>query len=295
MIATSTKQTISNARFSLTPRSNVLIEILRLVALCILVVEHWGQAANIDLIHNHSYVITQTFTMWIWIYPFIIITGIFTIGKGKDYFLRNLSRMIFVIVIVSLITIPIFQTIYSDRLTTWGWRWDRLAFGGRDVWYLYALLLASVFLPLIKIEHLIIKHKSLFALIGLILVPFSLFNDMPFIHTYLSPICLFCMALASHIFYKIIFSLDVEKRAIYVFGVFVISSLVYLLISILLEISVVNIIPMLFFVIFLLHFKVPTPPPTQLGGKKVLLYIWNALYSSVIGCSHACSEARLEY
>lgn len=191
-------KTIDSAKFSKAPRGNALVEVARLACLLVMIVNHWNLAANVSLL-GHSF---EPFGEWVSIYPFIVITGIFTVGKGKDYFLRNLSRLIFVIVITSVIAIPIFKTIYNDNLTQRHWTLDMILFGGRDVWYLYGVLLASVFLPLVKIDHPISKYKLAFFFAGILLSATAM---LPYRQTFLAPLQLFCMGVASYIFHKLIF------------------------------------------------------------------------------------------
>lgn len=185
------------------------------------------------------------------------ITGIFTVGKGKDYFLRNLSRLIFVIVITSVIAIPIFKTIYNDNLTQRHWTLDMILFGGRDVWYLYGVLLASVFLPLVKIDHPISKYKLAFFFAGILLSATAM---LPYRQTFLAPLQLFCMGVASYIFHKLIFSLQLKMRWIYVLVLFILMSTFEIVLYIVTGANIFPFVSMMLLIILFLHFNVPTPP-----------------------------------
>lgn len=97
------------AQFSKAPRSNLLIEALRILALILLIMIHFkhvGMIKNSDFLQNLSNYSSSQFG----VFTFVAITGIFTIGKGKDYFLRNFSRLIFVILAISAIFLPLFFT-----------------------------------------------------------------------------------------------------------------------------------------------------------------------------------------
>lgn len=159
------------AQFSKTPRSNLLIEILRILALVLLIMIHFG---HIGIVSNKFLTQLSTYSSHQFgVFTFIAITGMFTIGKGKDYFLRNFSRLIFVIFSISAIFIPLFFT-HDMNLVTSKLSWKTALYGGRDGWYLWAIAVCAVVYPFIKIDMFVLRNKG-FSTITLI-VAFILTN-----------------------------------------------------------------------------------------------------------------------
>ena len=97
-------------KFSTKPRENMYIEILRFVSLIALVIIHTGTLADFSGFNKAVYVLTLGTGEAFDIHFFAFITGIFTLGKGKDYFLRNLSRNLFVFAMLAIVYLPIFFT-----------------------------------------------------------------------------------------------------------------------------------------------------------------------------------------
>lgn len=146
------------AQFSKTPRSNLLIEVLRIIALILLIMIHFK---HMGLIMNSTFL--QGICKWsssqFDVFVFIAITGIFTTGKGKDYFLRNLSRLVFVIIAISAIFLPLFFTT-DMNLVKGKLSWETALYGGRDGWYLWVITACSIFFPFIKIDKFVLRNKS---------------------------------------------------------------------------------------------------------------------------------------
>lgn len=172
-VATKEQKNVEIAFFSKAPRSNAVIELLRLIALFILIINHFNhigfmKVAYLDHLSRWS---SAQFSVSI----FIAITGIFTIGKGKDYFLRNFSRILFVIVAICAIFLPLFLTI-DMNVSEFKVGWERILWGGRDGWYLWAIAICSIAFPFIKLDKFI-QNNRVFSLITTTIV-FVIINTM---------------------------------------------------------------------------------------------------------------------
>lgn len=163
---TNKTNSVEIAQFSKAPRSNFLIELLRIVALIVLILNHYTHMGivKVPALEHLGHWTSSQFG----VFSFIAITGIFTIGKGKDYFLRNFSRLLFVIVALSALLLPLFFQLDMNAVKN-KLDWQTVLYGGRDGWYLWAIVVCSLFFPFIKIEKFILNNK-LFSLIAVIIV-----------------------------------------------------------------------------------------------------------------------------
>lgn len=205
------KQNVEVAKFKKQPRSNLLIEIFRFIALVGLVMNHIGGIPGLDHVGGFVSFVSTFFGKTINVFPFIVVTGIFTIGKGKDYFLRNLSRFIFVLVLVWTIALPIYYS--NEGSLTLG----KVIMGGGSAWYLWQILILALIFPLIKIDKFLKKSRTLNVVAAVLMVlPFSFFSD----GLITSFIMLFCIGLSAYILKFTLDQWNVKRKTkILVFGI----------------------------------------------------------------------------
>lgn len=185
-----TKNGVEVAKFSRSPRPNFLIEIFRFIALLGLVMIHIQSFGGPGKLEGFVRITNLFYSKTIDIFPFIVVTGIFTIGKGRDYFLRNLSRFIFVLILVLIVAMPIFYS--KDNSLTF----SELFIGGRNAWYLWQILILAMIFPFLKIDKFLKKSKVINIIIAISLVlPFSFLSD----GLITSGIMLFCTGLSGYI------------------------------------------------------------------------------------------------
>lgn len=86
-----------------------MIELLRLIGLFLVVVDHIGYVADIAYI-DPFFAVLRKIGYSTGVTIFLVITSFYTVGKGKDYFIRSSSRLLFVITIVFCFTLPLYLT-----------------------------------------------------------------------------------------------------------------------------------------------------------------------------------------
>lgn len=187
------------ARFNGKPRSNFAIEILRFSSLILLLFTHSCYIGvfkfNSPFIEHLNSTAGHSFN----VFAFTAITGIYTIGKGKDYFLRNLSRLAFVVIAFLVIMIPLY---YKTNVHSANFNYDltTVIFGGRDTWYLWQIAIISIFLPLINIKKWLSINPILNIVFAILLI--APWCTELFSVGYISAAAkLFCIAFAAYILF----------------------------------------------------------------------------------------------
>lgn len=199
-----TKNLNEVARFQYSARANAIIEILRLIGLFLVVTNHIAYVADLgDIDPFFSTLRKIGFSSGVII--FLIITSFYTVGKGKDYFLRSSSRLLFVMVLVMCFTLPLYLTGNFNMNTGYeDMGIHNVLMGGRmDIWYLYALIIAIFFMPLINISKFATRFPVISTILSFgVIVVFEFFVDIFFFNPFFNAAKFVLLGVAFHTIFE---------------------------------------------------------------------------------------------